>query len=463
MQWSCQQILDIVGGRLVGAGQATVLPQLVTGVSTDSRTLQSGDLFIPLRGPHYDGHDYLRQAVEHGAAACLSEEVVGGLPVPVIQVGNCLTALGQLARSVRRGFAGPVAAITGTSGKTSTKEMLASILSLREEGLRTLGNYNNLIGLPLTLCRLESAHRFMVLEMGMSAPGEIDQLARIAEPTLAIITNIGAGHLQGLGSVRGVARAKAELLAHLKPGSLALLNADDPELMRLTLPAGVIRQTFGLGATADVRATDLRPGRAMQFCLHCPAGSVELTLPLPGRHQVYNALAAAAAALHLGRDLEEVVAGLQRVRMAAARLEVRELSDGTTLLDDSYNANPQSMQAALEVLHSWPCRGRRIAVLADMLELGEAAAGCHEDVGAFAAARVDYLLALGNYREALLGGAARAGLALDCCLACDSHDAMARWLAEQVRPDDCVLVKGSRGMRMETVVEFLLRQAGKVA
>ncbi|MBN2645486.1 MAG: UDP-N-acetylmuramoyl-tripeptide--D-alanyl-D-alanine ligase [Desulfuromonadaceae bacterium] len=460
MQWTCHQLARIVNGRLLPAPQEA----LVTGVSTDSRTLQSGDLFVPLKGPNYDGHDYLRQAVEHGAAACLSEEVVGGLPVPVIQVRDTLEALGILAHDIRKEFHGPVAAITGTTGKTSTKEMLASILAVREPGLRTQGNFNNLIGLPLTLARLDETDCWIVLEMGMSQPGEISRLARIAEPTLGVLTNVGAGHLQGLGDIQGVARAKGELLTSLKPGCAAVVNRDDAELMRLPLPAGVRRVTYGLGEQADVRASAVEPGPQTCFVLELAGCRRHVTLPLPGRHQVYNALAAAAAAHLLGRDPDEIVAGLESVKMSAGRLEVRELDRGMTLLDDSYNANPQSMQAALEVLRNWPCQGQRIAVLADMLELGEASACCHHKLGQIAARSADWLLVLGERRHDVMTGAAvkqtGASLANECLIPCESHEQICDWLKRHLQPQDCVLVKGSRGMRMERIVRFLLHRDG---
>jgi len=448
MKFTSEDIADIVHGRLLPAPSNN----MVTGISTDSRTLQPDDLFVPLRGPNYDGHDYLRQAVEHGAAACLSEEVVGGLSVPVIQVDDALKELGSLAAYIRASFEGPVFAITGTTGKTSTKEMLAAILEQQAAGLKTEGNFNNLIGLPLTLARLDASHRWIVLELGMSQHGEIARLAAISRPDVAIITNVGAGHLAGVGDVAGVAQAKGELFACLAPGSTAVVNADDPLVDALPLPDGVRRVTFAIERRADVMAQDITSARNTQFKLMIAGTEHLVTLPLPGRHQIYNALSSAAAAYSAGVPIADIVAGLSQVQMTAQRLEVRELTDGATLLDDSYNANPQSMRAALTALSDWPCAGRRIAVLADMLELGNAAEECHREIGEFAAQNVDVLLSMGQWAETML----QAGAKIAELPPCTTHDEVNCWLKEHLRSDDCVLVKGSRGMHMEKVVNMLL-------
>lgn len=455
MTFTTEEIAQIVGGSLLPATASAT----VTGVSTDSRSLQPGDLFVPLHGPNYDGHDYLRHAVEHGAAACLSEEVVGGLNVPVIQVDDSLNCLGKLAGHLRQGFRGPVFAITGTTGKTSTKEMLASILSQQHQGLKTEGNFNNLIGLPLTLARLNDEHRWMVLELGMSQHGEISRLAQIAQPNIALITNVGAGHLAGVGDIAGVAQAKGELFQHLKPGATAIVNNDDPHVVDLPLPIGVTRVSFALENRADVWASDLQCGRETQFTLHIGGQSHVVNLPLPGQHQVLNALAAAAAAHCSGIPVEQIVAGLSVVKMAAARLEIRELSSGITVLDDSYNANPQSMKAALKALGDWPCLGRKVAVLADMLELGDAAEECHRELGIQAAEKADVLITMGDWSKHVTNGAASVNDAgtLEIVLPpCTTHAEIVFWLKQNLQHEDCVLVKGSRGMHMEKIVQQLI-------
>lgn len=459
MQWNSEDLERIVNGRLLSAINSPV----ITGVSTDSRTLQPGDLFVALRGPNYDGHNYLRQAVEFGAAACLSEEVVGGLPVPVIQVEDTLGALGALAAAIRTGFKGPVVAVTGTSGKTSTKEMLASILTQCCPGLKTFGNYNNLIGLPLTLARLEPEHRWMVLELGMNHPGEIRRLTHIARPNIALITNAGAGHLEGLGNVAAVAQAKGEIFEGLVRGGAAVINADDPELMALPLPQGTRRITYGIERFANVMASNIRLGRQVDFTLHLEQEVVETHIPLPGRHQVYNALAAAAAARVMRVKPLRIAAGLQQVEMAAGRLEVRELHNGITVLDDSYNANPQSMVAALDVLEKWPASGRRIAVLGDMLELGDAAPHCHAEIGARTAQVADIVLVYGQWSAEVAESAHANGMNRPQIMCMQDHAEICAWLQRHIKAEDCLLIKGSRGMRMEKIVEFLLHKLRKVA
>ncbi|MEN8729525.1 MAG: UDP-N-acetylmuramoyl-tripeptide--D-alanyl-D-alanine ligase, partial [Desulfuromonadales bacterium] len=243
-------VAEITGGHLMQNGASVEFQ----GISTDSRTLQPGELFIPLRGEHFDGHDYLTQAIKRGAAACLSEEMIGGLLVPVVKVKDTLKALGDLAAAVRRQFSGPVFGITGTSGKTTCKEMLASILTSLGPGLKSAGNYNNLIGVPLTLFGLQPQHQWAVVEMGMSARGEIARLAEIARPNIGLITNIGAGHLENFDGLSGVARAKGELFISLPPDGIALINVDDEEVRILPVANSVRRVTFGFNRNADVRA-----------------------------------------------------------------------------------------------------------------------------------------------------------------------------------------------------------------
>ena len=446
MKLEIQQIAAMTGGRIFPpAARATV-----SGVSTDSRTIRPGDLFVPLRGPSFDGHDFLAEAVHRGAAACLSEDVIAGFPVPVVGVANTLTALGDLAAGLRRGFAGPLLAVTGSSGKTTTKDMLAAILSLDAPGLMTQGNYNNLIGLPLTLCQLAPEHHWVVLEMGMSARGEIARLAEIAAPTIGIITNIGPAHLEELLTLEGVARAKGELFAALPAGGTAVINADDERVTALPVANGVDRLFYGLAATATVRGEELAPqGKGLSFTLHLPEGAQRVNLAVPGRHNVSNALAAAAAAHALGIPGAVIVRGLERFRPRAGRLEVVPLADDVLLFDDSYNANPLSVKAALGTLAE-SGGGRKIAVLGDMLELGSQAPALHREVGA-AAAGVDGLVVLGKFAADLAAGAREAGLApAKIRLATDHAEALAilrEWLAPGAR----ILVKGSRGMRMETI------------
>jgi len=450
-----QYIAQVTGGRLTPAAARGT----VTGISTDSRTLEPGELFVPLRGERFDGHDFLTLAVRRGAAACLSEDVIAGFPVPVIQVADTMTALGDLAAARRREFAGPVVAVTGSSGKTTTKEMLAAILGQQAPGLKTEGNFNNLIGLPLTLFRLEPGQSWAVLEMGMSARGEIARLAEIARPDVGIITNVGPAHLETLHGLDGVARAKGELFVALRAGGTAVINADDERVARLPVANGVRRLLYGASAAAEVRAEAIvAAGAAVSFRLLLPGGAWPVLLQVAGRHNVENALAAAAAALALGTPATTIVRGLEAFRPVRGRMEVVNLAAGVVLLEDSYNANPLSMRAALTALDEMGGSGRRIAVLGDMLELGSSAAELHRQVGAAAAAHCDLLFLLGEMASETAAGARQGGMPAAGVQIVASHAEAAARLRALLRPGDRVLVKGSRGMQMEKV-SAALREA----
>lgn len=448
MKLTLQEIARLVGGELFPAGaQGTV-----AGISTDSRTVGKGMLFVPLRGDNFDGHDFMVEAARRGAVACLSEEMLSGFPAPVVRVPDTLTALGTLAAALRRDLAGPVIAVTGSSGKTTTKEMLASILALTGPGLKTAGNFNNLIGLPLTLFRLETEHRWAVLEMGMSARREIARLAEIADPDVGVITNVGPAHLEALQGLDGVARAKGELFVALKKGGTAVINADDERVARLPVANGVRRLLFGTSSEAQVRGEEVVvEGDTVRFRLVTDAGRWPVVLNVAGRHNVANALAAAAAALAVGVAPELIVRGLEAFRTVVGRMEVLRREDGVLFVEDSYNANPLSVRVALEALDEIGVEGRRIAVLGDMLELGEAAAGFHREAGWVAAKRTDYLLLLGEMAEHTAAGARERGMAAERVRILGSHGEAAEILRKMLRPGDRVLFKGSRGMEMEKV------------
>ena len=427
----------------------------LSGISTDSRNLSPGSLFVPLHGEHFDGHDYLSQAVKNGAAACLSEEVIAGLSVPVVRVANTLRALGDIAAVYRLQLNGPLVAITGSAGKTTTKEMLATILELVAPGLKTAGNFNNLIGLPLTLFRLEKEHQWAVLEMGTSALGEIERLTEIAQPTIGIITNIGAAHLETLRGLDGVSRAKGELYAGLQGGT-AILNLDDPRVARLPVANGVKKLTYGVSEQAQVRAENIEEGtEGVRFDLLFAGQSQRVKLTIPGRHNVSNALAAAAAALEMEVPVEKIIIGLSQFVAIPGRMDLFPLPCGGLLLDDSYNSNPLSAYAALDVLASLSGQGRQVVVLGDMLELGEDSAQMHEDLGARAAGVADLLIAVGKFSTDLCRGAKAAGMKPEQMTAVADAAAAIDYLQEQQRPGDKILVKGSRGVRLEQVAEAL--------
>ncbi|MDO3378826.1 UDP-N-acetylmuramoyl-tripeptide--D-alanyl-D-alanine ligase [Geoalkalibacter halelectricus] len=452
MKLDLATIARITHGTLIPSGAQGE----VEGVSTDSRSIESGALFVPLRGERYDGHDFLVQAARRGAAACLSEEIVAGFPTPVVHVADTLRALGELAAAWRQGFSGPLVAVTGSSGKTTTKEMLACILEQTAPGLKTEGNFNNLIGVPLTLFNLKRAHRWAVIEMGMSARGEIARLCEIARPRVGIITNIGPAHLEALQGVEGVARAKGELFASLPSGGVAIVNADDQRTRDLPVANGVRRLLFGECERAEVRARDIRiHGHEAAFKLCLGAEEILVRLRVPGRHNVHNALAAAAAAQSLGIEPALIARGLGRYRPIAGRLNLANLPGGALLIDDSYNANPLSVKAALATLDEMPGGGRRIAVLGDMLELGQEAARLHREIGAEAARRCDFLMVLGSMAQELAEGARAAGMAESRVWVARDHQEIAARLQNILSRGDRLLVKGSRGMKMEKICALL--------
>lgn len=446
-----------VNGRIVPHGAAAE----ICGVCTDSRRMQPGQLFVALKGPNFDGHDYAAAAAAAGAAALLLERPLSHLPLPQIIVEDTLRALGDLAALWRRRFSVPVCAVTGSSGKTTTKEMLAAILAVTGPGIKTAGNFNNLIGLPLTVFALDSEHRWAVLEMGMSERGEIARLAEIAAPQVGIITNVAPAHLASMKSLDAIARAKGELFVQLKAGACAVVNADDERVRNLPVANGVRRILYGVAPEAAIRAESIQTGGiAVSFDLVTPAGTGAVTLPVAGRHNVPNALAAAAAAYALDIPLATIVAGLTSFSPAAGRMEAQQLGDGITLIRDTYNANPLSMAAALVALDEIGGSGQRVALLADMLELGETSGDLHRELGAKAAGHLDLLVTLGEEGAKIAAGAKDAGMPAEQVIACTTHDEAAAALTRRLRPGDRVIIKGSRGMQTEKVAAALCEHYG---
>jgi UDP-N-acetylmuramoyl-tripeptide--D-alanyl-D-alanine ligase len=418
------------------------------GVSTDSRQLEPGVLFFALQGPNFDGHAFVEAARTMGAAAAAVSRPCESM-LPQIEVGDTRLALGALTAYWRNRFELPVVAITGSNGKTTVRTMTESILSACGRALSTRGNLNNDIGLPLTLSRLGADDDYAILEMGANHPGEIDYLAGIARPTIAVVTNAGPAHLEGFGDLEGVARAKGELFARLSPDGIAVINADDPFAPLWRELAGHCRVTeFGLDAGAAVTAEWHGDTHGSDVRLVTPQGSIELRLPLPGKHNVMNALAASAAALAAGAGLDKVRAGLESLSAVAGRFNLHRLPGAVTVIDDTYNANPESLQVALDVLSL--ADGATWLVLGDMGELGSDALALHAAAGRQArAAGVSRVYGLGELaREAVtsFGGGGGAFDTLEELLA-----AMRGELSGPLH----ILVKGSRAARMERVVEAL--------
>ncbi|MCP5150558.1 MAG: UDP-N-acetylmuramoyl-tripeptide--D-alanyl-D-alanine ligase [Chromatiales bacterium] len=405
-----------------------------------------------MRGERFDGHAFVADAARAGAVACLVDhDPQAGIPALV--VADTLRALGALASAWRQGFALPVVAVTGSNGKTTVKEMVATILGARVPTLSTRGNFNNEIGLPLTLARLGPEHHAAVLELGANHPGEIARLTEIAQPAVGVITQCAPAHLEGFGSVEGVARAKGELVERLPPGATAVLNVDDPYFDLWTRMAGghpVV--SFGFGAAADVRVRWVARVDGGDVELETPIGRAELRLPLLGRHSAANAAAAAAAAMVAGADLRQIVAGLERMQPVARRLRPLAGPRGSTIVDDTYNANPRSVEAAIEVLAALP--GDHWMVLGDMAELGEDAERLHRRVGERAReAGVSRLFTLGGLAVASASGFGATASHFDAVDAL--VDALDTTLARSAPGEVTVLVKGSRSARMERVVDAL--------
>lgn len=351
---------------------------LLQGVSTDTRTLQAGQLFIALRGPNFDGHDYVARAIELGAVACMVEHPIANSPALIVE--DTRLALGQLARAWRRRFTLPIVAVTGSNGKTTVKEMLASIFARQGAMLATRGNLNNDIGVPLTLLGLDQSHTSAVVEMGANHPGEIAYLTGLTDPTVAIVTNAASAHLEGFGSLEGVAKAKGEIFQSLNNEGVAIINADDAYAsLWQDLAGDRARLTFGVNNPADVSARWQAEATGCRIKASTPDGDLDIHLSLLGEHNVINALAAIAAAQAAGISLETIRAGLEAMQSVPGRLQLKAGINGSRIIDDTYNANPASLVAAIRVLADFD--GEHILVLGDMGELGEDARLLHADAG----------------------------------------------------------------------------------
>lgn len=459
--FSANEIVAAVDGRLIrGDGSAHA-----AGVSTDTRTLEAGELFIALKGPNFDGARFLSQATGKKAAGVVvaqGADVPDGDAVFVVEVADTLRALGDLARAYRNRFEIPVVGVTGSNGKTTTKEMIAALLSKRGETCKSEGNLNNLVGLPHQIFQLREEHASAVFEMGMSEAGEISRLAEIARPRIAVITNVGPAHIEGLGSVEAVRDAKGEILEGIPSSGVAVLSNEDEHSRVLaeryeSRGGRVIR--FGFSRESDFRADEIQvDADGTRFTLHCPGGESEVRIEALGRHNVHNALAAAACASALDVGLGEMADGLSRAVLPKMRLQAREMPGrgDIHLLDDSYNANPESVAQALETASALSGGGRLISVLGDMAELGPLAESAHREVGRkIAAGGVDLFVGVGPLMRLASDEARRAGMDGARILNFDTPEQAASSLSGRLLSGDWVLVKGSRSMMMERVIEGL--------
>lgn len=462
MNWTVAKLVEASGGTLLQGHP----DQSLAGVSTDTRRLQPADCFVALPGERIDGHLFIPEALAKGAGALIVSDTHGATSLSacghaaVIAVPDTLYALGELARYWRKAHPIPVVGITGSNGKTTTKEMVAAVLGESRKILKNQGNFNNLIGVPLTLLGLEPRHQTAVVEMGINVPGEMARLLEIAGPTVGLITNVQPAHLEGLLSLDEIVREKGRLWLSLQPEELAVVNLDDERLAALSHSLTARTVTYSMTiARADVRLVgEVTMDEGMSsFTMGLGDQCIPVRLPLFGLHHVMNALAAAAAGYGMGLEPATIAAGLAHYQPVKMRMQLHRLADGRMLIDDTYNANPGSLLAALRTV-ALAGRGKPVvAVLGDMRELGPESAALHREVGRqLAALGVTHLITLGQMTRELAEGAKEAGLPASAWRHAESHEQITGWLRDQPLKDCWVLVKGSRSMGMEHVVEGML-------
>ena len=451
---SLQKIADACGGTYHGPEES--LSREVSCVVIDSRKIQKDGLFIAIRGARVDGHTFIPQVMEKGALCSVSEQDLGDVPYPYIKVDSCEQALKDIAEHYRRSLDIKVVGISGSVGKTSTKEMIASVLSQKYNVLKTEGNFNNEIGLPLTVFNLREEHEVAVLEMGISGFGEMTRLARIARPDLCVITNIGVAHIENLGSRDGILRAKTEMFAFMNPDGTIILNGDDDKLRGFTPDNGIQPVYFGLDPSCPYHAEQIRnmglKGTTAEFVT--PSERFEAHISIPGDHMVYNALAGIAAGQALGMTADEIRQGIEQLVPIAGRNHLIE-TDRYSIIDDCYNANPVSMKSSLSVLSG--AYTRTVAILGDMFELGNSEKEMHYETGAFAAdAGINVLICIGGLSAETARGAREASSGSDMeVLHYDTKEDFLNEAGQILHKNDTILVKASHAMDFAKIVEEL--------
>jgi UDP-N-acetylmuramoyl-tripeptide--D-alanyl-D-alanine ligase len=463
---SVREVLRATGGRLIQGNSKGRF----SGVSLDSRTIRPGSLFIPLIGERFNGHRFISQALEKGARGFLinvqersrgrDSLKEGGI---MIEVKDTLVALGDLAHLWRKKHPIPLVAITGSNGKTTTREMLAEILKIKFKILKTEGNFNNLIGVPLTLLRLRKQDEVAILEMGMNQSQEIKRLAEISQPTIGLITNISFAHVEKLGTLAAVTQAKGELIEFLGKDGLIVVNADDPNVLKLAQKSRSKKITFGIESPSDLTVRDISfcGTKETKFWLSLGGEEIEISLGISGFHNIYNALAAAAAGVAFRVEPQIIKEGLENFRPFRMRTEIFHLKGGIVLINDTYNANPRSMDAALRMLVELKGKKRGIAILGDMFELGSHAQKAHDELGALAQdISVDFLFAFGKYGRIVGQKATEQGMDEDRVFFSEDLEEIVSRVEKIVKHGDRILVKGSRGMKMERIVEKIILKFG---
>ena len=454
MKMSLKDVVKATRGKM---NHQEALSQVVSGVSTDTRALKKGDLFVALRGERHDGHDHIDQAFEKGAVACVVETLKGDGPQIVVK--DSLKSLGMIAQYWRGQFKIPVIAVTGSNGKTTTKDMIGAVLSQKFKTLKTEGNFNNWIGLPQTVFGLTREYKRAILEMGMNHKGEIDWLAHIASPQVGVITNIGRAHIENFKNQYGIACAKGELLKYLPKNGYAVINADTPyfEKLKKMTKARVLGFGFSKKAKAQIVSVDTsRLGKTI-FQIKLENKTLNFEIPLGGAHNVYNAAAAILVGRTQGVSVEKIRKALKSYKPEKKRMEIVRLAEGVDVLNDSYNANPDSMKAAIDYLNEFSGR-HRVLVVGDMFELGQKAKELHYEVGqAVGESEIEKLIAVGQYAADLVRGSVDAGMKADNSQYFSSVDELLPHFQNQIQSGDLVLIKGSRGMKMERLTEVLVK------
>lgn len=467
ISWTAEEILEATRGKLLSGD----LRQPFSAVSIDSRNISVNDVFVAITGAVHDGHSFASGVVDQGVRGLvISGNQAGQLPleawkaagVACIAVADTTRALGDMAAYHRLRSHASAVAITGSNGKTSTRQMTTAVLSQQYNTLTAVGNFNNEIGLPLTLLGLSTDHQWAVLELGTNNPGEIAKLAEICSADIGVLTNIGPAHLEGLGSIEGVMHEKGDLLRSLGPNDKAVLNTDDPRVMQLIRETQAEVILFGLSKDAMIRAEDIyETEHTINFRLIFPGEEIYVRLNSPGRFMVSNALAAAAVGHLAGLSCEIVKRGLEAFNPVTGRMNIKHLRNGIHVIDDTYNANPESMKAAFMTLSTLRAADRGIVVIGDMLELGDQAQSLHREVGALAArSGISRLYAYGEFAVNVTAGARDEGM-LPADMLIGTREEIAEDLKKQLQPGDWVLSKGSRGMAMEKVVRELEKWGGQ--
>jgi UDP-N-acetylmuramoyl-tripeptide--D-alanyl-D-alanine ligase len=464
--WTIQEMLAATGGELLSGSPTAVLAR----VSIDSRNIAADDAFVAIVGEAHNGHGFVKSVIEQGVSTVVIEKnTAGDFPISAwqtdrigcIAVDDTTRALGDLAAYHRRRANVPLVAITGSNGKTTTRQLSAAVMGRRFNTLSAKANFNNEIGLPLTLLRLQPDHQWGVVELGTNSPGEIARLAEICAADIGVITNVGPAHLEKLRSLNGVMREKGALLKKLRDDGRAILNADDGRVCRLAAETDKDVVLFGESQSATVRAEDIREtDSGMAFTLVLPEHRTPVNLKLAGRFMVFNALAAAAVGYVSGIAVDDIKTGLESFSAVAGRMEILRTPMGIHIINDTYNANPDSMQAAITALSNLSTRRRSILVIGDMLELGEQSPALHEQVGGQAAAvGISKLYVTGAFGQSVAAGAGQAGMRQEQIFT-GSKDRVIAALKTELKPGDWILVKGSRGMAMEAVVNALKEWLG---